>query len=87
MALGSTPARVLRFVLGQGLRLTLIGLGVGCALALAVSRLIQSLLFDISVTDPLTYLAVGALLLLASMAACGVPAWRAARTDPRSSLA
>ncbi len=86
MALGSTPARVLRFVLGQGLRLTLIGLGLGCAAALVASRLIQSLLFDVSDTDPLTYLAVAALLLGASLAACGVPAWRAARSDPRSSL-
>ncbi len=86
MALGSTPARVLRFVLGQGIRLTLIGLGLGCLLALLASRLIQGLLFDISVGDPLTYLAVTALLLAASLAACGVPAWRAARIDPRSSL-
>ena len=86
MALGSTPGRVLRFVLGQGLRLTLIGLGLGCALALGVSRLLQSLLFEISVNDPLTYLAVAVLLLVASLAACGVPAWRAARTEPRAGL-
>lgn len=87
MALGSTPARVLRLVLGQGLRLTLIGLALGCGAALVASRLMQSLLFDVSVTDPPTYLAVAVLLLAASIAACGVPAWRAARCDPRSSLA
>jgi putative ABC transport system permease protein len=86
MALGSTPARVLRFVLGQGLRLTLAGLALGCVLALIASRLLQSLLFGISVTDPLTYLAVVALLLLASLAACGVPAWRAAQSEARASL-
>jgi predicted permease len=86
MALGSTRARVLRFVLAQGLRLTLIGLTLGCAAALAASRLLESLLFSVSVTDPLTYLAVASLLLVASLGACGVPAWRAARTDPRSSL-
>ncbi len=86
MALGSTQGRVLRFVLAQGLRLTSIGIGLGCAAALAASRLIQSLLFGVSVTDPLTYLGVAALLLVASLAACGVPAWRAARSDPRSSL-
>lgn len=60
--------------------------GLGCATALIASRLIQSLLFDVSVSDPPTYLAVAGLLLVASLAACGVPAWRAARTDPRSSL-
>ena len=86
IALGSTRGRVLRFVLGQGLRLTLIGLALGCAAAVAASRLLQSLLFDVSVTDPLTYLGVAALLLVASLAACGVPAWRAARSDPRASL-
>lgn len=86
MALGSSPARVLRFVLGQGLKLTLIGLALGCVLALAVSRLIQGLLFNLSVNDPLTYLAVAILLLLASLAACGVPAWRAARTNTRSTM-
>ena len=86
MALGSTPARVLRFVIGQGMRLTLIGLALGCLLALLASRLIQGLLFDISVVDPLTYLAVAVILLVASVAACGVPAWRAARIDPRSDL-
>jgi putative ABC transport system permease protein len=86
MALGSTPARVVRFVLGQGLRLTLIGLAVGCVSALVLTRLMQSLLFDISVTDPLTYLVVAAVSLLASLGACGLPAWRAARSDPRASL-
>ncbi|HET7065000.1 MAG TPA: ADOP family duplicated permease [Rudaea sp.] len=86
IALGSTQGRVLRFVLGQGLRLTLLGLALGCAAAFAASRLLQSLLFGVSVTDPLTYLAVAALLLVASLAACGVPAWRAARSDPRASL-
>jgi putative ABC transport system permease protein len=86
MALGSTPARVLRFVLGQGLRLTLVGLALGSVTALAASRLMQSLLYGVSGTDPLTYVAVAVVLLAASLAACGVPAWRAARSDPRSSL-
>ena len=86
MALGSTSARVLRFVLGQGLRLTLLGLALGCALALLMSRLIQSLLFNLSATDPTTYAGVALVLLVASLLACGVPAWRAARSDPRASL-
>ncbi len=86
MALGATQGRVLRFVLAQGMWLTLTGLAAGCAAALAASRLLQSLLFGVSVTDPLTFLAVAALLLVASLGACGVPALRAARADPRSSL-
>jgi len=86
MALGSTPSRVLRFVLGQGLRLTLAGLALGCLIGLAASRLMQSLLYGVSGTDPLTYVAVAAVLLVASLAACGMPAWRAARSDPRASL-
>jgi putative ABC transport system permease protein len=86
MALGSTPARVLRFVLGQAIRLSLIGLAAGFVLALLAAQLIRSLLVGISVTDPFTYLAVGILLLGASVAACVLPAWRAARSDPRSDL-
>src|SRR5262249_19957712 len=87
LALGSTPARVLRFVLGQGLKLMLLGLAIGCVAALLASRLLQSLLFDLSAADPLTYLGVSGLLLAAGMPACAVPAWRAARTDPRAFLA
>jgi len=86
MALGSTRGRVLRFVLGQGLRLTVAGLALGCTLALLASRLLQSMLFGIGVDDPVTYLGVGTLLLLASLAACGVPAWRAAGSEARASL-
>lgn len=87
LALGSTPGRVLRFVLGQGLRLMLIGLALGCVAALFASRLMQSLLFELSAADPLTYAGVALLLLAASLVACAVPAWRAARTDPRAYLA
>ena len=86
MALGATPARVLRLVLAQGLRLTLIGVALGCLAALACSRLLQSLLFSIGGADPLTYAAVVLLLLATSLFACGVPAWRAARGDARMTL-
>ena len=86
MALGSTPGRMLRFVLGQGLRLSLLGLAFGCGAALLATRLMQSLLFDVGVADPLTYVAVAGLLLVATLGACGVPAWRAARVEPRASL-
>ena len=86
LALGATPMRLMRFVLAQGLRLTLIGLALGCLAALIGAQLLQSLLFGIGGTDPLTYAAVAVLLLVASLVACGVPAWRAARSDARASL-
>jgi ABC-type antimicrobial peptide transport system permease subunit len=86
MALGATPSRVLRFVLAQGLRLTLIGLALGCIAAAAGARLLQNLLFGIAGTDPLTYAGVALLLLAASLIASGIPAWRAAHADPRASL-
>jgi ABC-type antimicrobial peptide transport system permease subunit len=87
LALGSSPARVLRFVLGQGLRLTVLGLGIGCVFAFGASRLMQSLLFEVDAIDAPTYLGVAVLLLGASLLACAVPAWRAARVDPRAHLA
>ena len=86
MALGATPARVLRFVLGQGLRLTVVGLALGTLAALLAGRVLQNLLFGVGSADPVTYVAVALLLLGASAVACGVPAWRAARQDPRASL-
>ena len=86
MALGATPARVLRFVLGQGLRLTVAGLALGTLAALLAARVLQNLLFGVGTADPITYAAVALLLLGASAVACGVPAWRAARQDPRASL-
>jgi predicted permease len=87
MALGSSPGRVLRFVLGQGMKLTALGLGLGCLIAFAASRLVQSLLWGVDAIDATTYLATAALLLCASLLACAVPALRAARVDPRTHLA
>jgi putative ABC transport system permease protein len=87
MALGSSPARVLRFVLGQGLRLSLLGLALGCAAAFAASRLMQSLLWGVDAIDAPTYLGTAVLLLVASLLACAAPAWRAAKVDPHAYLA
>ena len=82
LALGARPGQVLAPVVGQGLRLTMIGLALGFAAALAVSRLLTGLLFGINATDPLTFLAVALLLTLVAMAACYIPARRAMRVDP-----
>jgi predicted permease len=82
MALGASPRAVRRLVVGHGRRLTLIGIAVGIAGALAVSRLLQQSLFDVDAMDPLVYLGVSAILALVSEVAAWLPARRATRIDP-----
>ncbi|MEO8024999.1 MAG: ABC transporter permease [Bryobacteraceae bacterium] len=82
MALGSSRGAILRMILGQGLKLAGIGLGIGLAIAFGVTRLMRSLLLDVSPTDVPTILGVAALLALVSLAASYFPAYRAARIDP-----
>jgi putative ABC transport system permease protein len=86
MALGARPADVLAMVLRQGLRTVLIGIIIGFAGSLAVTRAIQSLLFGVRATDPLTFAAVAALLIAAAWLACWFPARRAAKVDPMVAL-
>ncbi|HTX76031.1 MAG TPA: ABC transporter permease [Terracidiphilus sp.] len=82
IALGATRAHVIRLVLRQGLSLVSAGLALGLAAALGLTRLLASSLFGVSVLDPLTFIAVPALFLVATLAACLIPARRAARSDP-----
>jgi predicted permease len=82
MALGATPGAVMRMVLGHSSRLTLVGIVLGIACGLAVSRLMRQLLFEVSPTDPRIYLAVSATLLLVAACASWFPARRATRIDP-----
>ena len=82
MALGANRHDVFRLVLGQGTRLTLLGIGLGIVAALIVTRLMATLLYGISATDPLTFVAVALLLALVALAACYIPARRATRVDP-----
>ncbi|MGC1658935.1 MAG: ABC transporter permease [Candidatus Acidiferrales bacterium] len=82
MALGAQQRDVLRLILGQGTRLALLGLGAGAVAALLLTRLMSSLLYGVSPTDPLTFGAVAILLLGVAMAACYIPARRAMRVDP-----
>ncbi len=82
MALGAQRIQVLKFVLGQGLRLTIMGLAVGVVLSLVTTRLLSSLLFGVSATDVLTFLTVAVVLSSVSLAACYLPARRATRVDP-----
>jgi putative ABC transport system permease protein len=82
LALGARPGQVLAPVVGQGMRLTMLGLTLGLAAALAVTRLLTGLLFGIKPTDPLTFAGVAILLTLVALTACYIPARRATRVDP-----
>lgn len=86
MALGAAPTQVMRLILAHGLKLALLGVAIGIAAALALTRLMSSLLFGISATDPLTFAAVTVLLLAVAIAACYIPARRAMRVDPMVAL-
>jgi len=86
MALGAQPRDVLKLVLGQGLKLALTGAAIGIAGALALTRLIQGLLFQVSPTDPVTFISVTALLTIVALAASYLPARRAMRVDPMVAL-
>jgi putative ABC transport system permease protein len=86
LALGASERSILGVVLGRGLRLTLVGLAIGTALALLVSRLIGGLLYGVGPVDPATFLLVPLLLLAIAMLACYLPARRATRVDPLVAL-
>ncbi len=86
VALGARPADVLTMILGQGMRTILIGLAIGLAASLGLTRAISSLLFGVTPGDPLTFAGVILLLVLAALLACYVPARRAANVDPMVAL-
>jgi predicted permease len=85
-ALGASRGDILGLVVRQGMRLTGLGVAIGLAGAAAASHWIAAMLFGVSPLDLVTYVGVIALLAIVSMLACGVPAWRAARVDPASTL-
>lgn len=86
MAVGARPPDVLRLVMGQALRLAAAGVGLGLAAATGLSRLLAGLLYGVSVSDPLTYAGIAALLGAVALAASAIPALRAARVDPMAAL-
>jgi putative ABC transport system permease protein len=86
LALGAQSHNVLRMIVGQAMKLTLIGIALGMLGAFALTRLMSSLLFDVSTTDPITFVAVALLLLLVAILAAWIPARRATRVDPMIAL-
>jgi putative ABC transport system permease protein len=86
MALGAASLDVLRMVIAEGFKLTVVGLGLGLGAAFAINRLIASQLFGVTATDPLTYGGVAMLLSMVAVVACYIPARRAARVDPMVAL-
>src|SRR6266403_384978 len=86
MALGARPLDVLKLVVRQGMMLALIGVIVGLAGALALTRVMSSLLFGVTERDPITFVAVAALLIVVAFISCFVPAHRATRVDPLIAL-
>ena len=86
IALGAQRRDVLRLMLGEGMKMALIGVFIGIAVALGVTHLMATVLFGVSAHDPVTFLAVTALLIMVALAACWIPAWRATRVDPLVAL-
>ncbi len=82
MALGAQRVDVLRLVVGHGVRMALIGVGVGVIAALGLTRLMNKMLFGVSSYDPLTFVGVALLLTLVAVLACYIPAIRAMRVNP-----
>jgi len=86
VALGAESADVLRLIVGQGLRLTLLGVALGWMGALGAARLLSGMLFGVSGSDPITFGAVAAMFVAVALAACYIPARRASRVDPLVAL-
>ena len=86
MALGAQPLHVLRLIFGQSLMMLLVGTAIGLAGAFALTRLMSTLLFGVTATDPLTYVSVVGILTFVALLACYIPARRAAKVDPLIAL-
>ena len=85
--MGAQAADVLKLVVRQGLRLTLIGVALGLVGAFVITRIIANLLFGVGAADPATFIGVSLFLILVSLAACYLPARRASKVNPVEALA
>jgi predicted permease len=86
LALGAARTRIFRLILSQGARVVLVGIALGLAGSLALTRVIRSLLFGVTATDPWTFVTVSVLLIVVALFACSIPAHRATRVDPLTAL-
>jgi len=86
LALGAARTRIFRLILGQGAKVVLFGIALGLAGALALTRVIRSLLFGVTPSDPLTFATVSVLLMVVALLACSLPAHRATKVDPLTAL-
>ena len=86
MALGADRRAVMRMVLGEGVRMALVGVAIGLLAALGLTRLMANMLFGVSTHDPVSFVAVAAILILVALAACSIPARRATKVDPLVAL-
>jgi putative ABC transport system permease protein len=86
MAVGATGSDVLRLVLSSGFRLTLYGIAFGLLGVFAVTRFLQTMLFEVKATDPMTLAVVLAVLIVVAVIAVTLPAYRASRVDPIRAL-
>ncbi len=86
LALGARHREILGLIVGQGMAPVLVGLGLGLAAALVLTRLLSSLLYEVAATDPITLTTAGLVLALVGLMACYIPARRAARVDVVTSL-
>jgi predicted permease len=86
LALGAGRSQVFRLILGQGIKVVLLGIGLGLVGSLATTRVTRTLLFGVTPSDPLTFLFISAMLIVIALAACCIPAQRATRIDPLIAL-
>jgi ABC-type antimicrobial peptide transport system permease subunit len=82
MAIGAHPGDVLRMVVGRGIALAILGVGIGIAGSLLLSRVLTSLLYGVSASSPLTLAGVSVIMVAVAVLASSVPAWRATHVDP-----
>jgi putative ABC transport system permease protein len=86
LALGAQRSNVLRMMLGQGLRLAVVGVALGLLASIAFTRLLKGLLFGISESDPATFAVIAVMLVAVALLACWIPARRATKVDPLEAL-